>query len=334
MQNDSGFSLLLPEKVFEFAERFGGHATGRLLGLNALENRVYEVEIEFSDDRADAVEKRIVKFYRPGRWSKDNIAAEHRFLKAAAASEVPVVEPLSDIHGDTVFEQDGIYCAAFPKRRGRLESDLSSRQLERLGRYLARLHNVGGGMPLLPRQRLDADTFGRDSLAAMLASGAMPRDVRERYEPLAEKVIALCEQRLKNVPVQLVHGDCHQGNVLWNGDEPIFIDFDDILYAPPVQDIWMLTGGDAEEQQQKRQDLLKGYEQIRDFDWSSLSLIESLRSLRIIHFAGWLIKRRDDGAVRQAFPLLGTDRFWQEQLEALYLQVERIQPVSEGGVYP
>lgn len=95
----------------------------------------------------------------------------------------------------------------------------------------------------------------------------------------------------------------------------------------------MLTGGDPEEQDRKRQELLAGYEQIRDFDWSSLGLVEALRSLRIIHFAGWLVKRREDGAVRQAFPLLGTDRFWQEQLEALYLQMERLNQGSGGG-YP
>jgi Ser/Thr protein kinase RdoA (MazF antagonist) len=271
------------------------------------------------------IEKRIVKFYRPGRWTRDTIAAEHRFLAAAAGAEVPVVEPLRDANGETLFEQDGIFCAGFPKRRGRLESDLSKGQLERLGRYLARLHNVGAAMPPQPRQRLDANTFGREPLALMLSSGAMPGDIASRYEPLANRIIDACEARLSGIPVQLVHGDCHQGNVLWNGDEPVFIDFDDILYAPPVQDIWMLTGGDPEEQDRKRQDLIAGYEQFRDFDWSSLSLVEALRSLRIIHFAGWLVKRRDDGAVRQAFPLIGTDRFWQEQLEALYLQVERVQ---------
>ena len=70
--NLTGFTELLPERIFTFAERFGGVATGRFLGLNALENRVYEVELEYDDgsEESGRMEKRIVKFYRPGRWSR------------------------------------------------------------------------------------------------------------------------------------------------------------------------------------------------------------------------------------------------------------------------
>ena len=324
--NLTGFTELLPERIFTFAERFGGVATGRFLGLNALENRVYEVEMEYDDggEESGRMEKRIVKFYRPGRWSRASIESEHRFLRACAEAEVPVVQPIANDQGETLFEDDGIFCAAFPKMRGRLESDLNKTQLERLGRYLARLHQVGAGMPAQPRQRLDADTFGRGPLAFMIESGAMPRDIIPRYEPIASRIIDACDRMIRPFAAQLVHGDCHQGNVLWNGDEPVFIDFDDILYAPPVQDIWMLTGGDPEEESTKRTHLLKGYEQIMDFDEDSLAIIEALRSLRMIHFAGWLIRRRDDGAIRLAFPTVGTDRFWGEQLEGLYAQAERL----------
>lgn len=316
-----GFQKLFPEQIFGFAELFGGVATGRFLALNALENRVYEVEVEQQDG---SLEKRIVKFYRPGRWPRETIQAEHDFLAECFQAEVPVVCPMIAPDGFTIHERDGIFCTAFPKKRGRLESELNSRQLERLGRYLARLHQVGAGMSAQPRQRLDADTFGRDPVKMMIDSGAMPDDVAMRYEPLARRIIDVCEQQMAGVPAQLVHGDCHQGNVLWCDDEPIFIDFDDILYAPPVQDIWMLTGGDPEESVAKRTSLIGGYEQIRDFDWDALRLIEPLRSLRMIHFAGWLIRRRDDGAVRQAFPLVGSERFWQEQLEGLYAQGEKL----------
>ena len=52
--------------------------------------------------------------------------------------------------------------------------------------------------------------------------------------------------------------------------------------------------------------------------------MKALRTLRMIHFAGWLIRRRQDGAIRQAFPFVGTDRFWGEQLEGLYAQVEKL----------
>ena len=86
----------------------------------------------------------------------------------------------------------------------------------------------------------------------------------------------------------------------------------------------MLTGGDPEEESRKRSELLDGYDEIMDFDMGSLGIVEALRTLRMIHFAGWLIRRRQDGAIRQAFPCVGTDRFWGEQLEGLYAQVEKL----------
>jgi hypothetical protein len=40
------FLQILPEVIFEAAEKLGGRCTGRFYALNALENRVYEIEME------------------------------------------------------------------------------------------------------------------------------------------------------------------------------------------------------------------------------------------------------------------------------------------------
>ncbi len=134
----------------------------------------------------------------------------------------------------------------------------------------------------------------------------------------------------EHVEYVLLHGDCHAGNVLWRGDEPYFIDFDDMLYGPPVQDCWMLIGGDDEYAMKNRDILLDAYEEIRPFDYSTLKLMEPLRALRMIYFSTWIARRRDDGAFKLAFPHFGTEKYWQEQVEHLSLQLERVKNVVEA----
>jgi Ser/Thr protein kinase RdoA (MazF antagonist) len=56
------FFSLSPERVLEAVELFGFECTGRVLALNSLENRVYEVQTE--DKEHPYV---FVKFYRPNR---------------------------------------------------------------------------------------------------------------------------------------------------------------------------------------------------------------------------------------------------------------------------
>src|SRR5207244_583032 len=83
----------------------------------AFENRVYEVELD--DER-----RVVVKFYRPGRWSRATIEDEHRFLADLAAAEVPAVAPMDLGTGTTLNEIDGILYAAFQKVRGRTLDEL------------------------------------------------------------------------------------------------------------------------------------------------------------------------------------------------------------------
>ncbi len=315
----ANFSHLLPEKIFEAAELLGGRATGRFQALNAMENRVYDVSME---DGSHV----IAKFYRPGRWTRAMIESEHEFLRQAVEAEIPVVAALKDKSGETLFEKEGILFTLFPKKPGRLEPELNPEQLKRLGRYLARLHQVGAQLGKVPRMTLSPQTYGLDSLKYIRDEDLLSPGLAGRYDYLVksivEKISPLFTSRFPSV---LVHGDCHAGNILWNGDEPFFIDFDDMLYAPAVQDCWMLIGGDDEYAMKNQQILLEAYEEIRPFDPASLILMEPLRALRIIYFSAWIARRREDGAFKLAFPHFGTEKYWQEQVEILSNQFERIE---------
>ena len=90
------FLQILPEVIFDAAEKLGGRCTGRFYALNAMENRVYDIEMEEGP-------RVVIKFYRPGRWSRATIQTEHDFLKALEKSEIPVVCPLTDDKGQSIF---------------------------------------------------------------------------------------------------------------------------------------------------------------------------------------------------------------------------------------
>jgi Ser/Thr protein kinase RdoA (MazF antagonist) len=67
--------------------------------------------------------------------------------------------------------------------------------------------------------------------------------------------------------------------------------------------------------------MLRGYEEFRAFDDSTLSLIEVMRALRYVRYAAWVAARWDDPAFQRAFPHWGTEAYWQGQLADVHEQL-------------
>lgn len=310
------FFRLTPESILDSVEGAiqreepAMRCTGRALALNSLENRVYDVEL---DDDSHVV----AKFYRPGRWTKAQIQEEHDFLFALDDAEIPVVAPF-ECGGESLFTtKDGMFFAIFPKVRGRLLDELGEDRLRTLGRYIARIHNVGEYFPFRHRLQLSAEDWGRRPMQFVLGSGLMDPVYHARYRALGEAICARAEHALGGVPTLSLHGDCHLGNTLWQLDSPFFLDFDDCMRAPAMQDIWMVVRGRGDEADRERNALLEGYEAFRPFDRSQLRLLEPLRALRMMHYSAWIARRWEDPAFPQAFPLFGTSRYWEEEIQAL-----------------
>ncbi len=316
------FDRLTPDLVYAAAEVDGRVCTGRFVILNSYENRVYQLDCE--DGRAV-----VGKFYRPGRWSVDALEDEHDFLFALDDADVPVVLPLElDDDGATIGtltgEAEGVHYAIFPRVRARVPDEFDDAQLRELGRLLAELHDVGEDETAAHRPTLDVDTYARANLETLLKSGHLPPEIEAHYRVTVDALCDRIEPMLADVPTHRIHGDCHPANLLWDRDGPIFLDFDDMLEGPAVQDVWMLTPSADAEGARQRAVLLDAYREVRDFPAEWLRLVEPLRALRYIHYATWIARRWHDPTFRRTFGHFGSLRYWQDQVLDLREQIARI----------
>ena len=335
------FFQLTPERVLAAVEASGLLCTGRCSALGSYENRVYEVELEEGEMPAlpgvpagSSMERfarrRVAKFYRPGRWSEEQILEEHRFLADLAEAEVPVVAPIAFADGRTLHvTPDGIRYAIFPKVGGRAPEELSDEQLMRLGRLLARIHAVGASRPAPSRVRIGPDTYGRANLEFLLSRRLIPGEFEFRYRDAAEKICAAAEPIFATASYHRIHGDCHLSNLLWSDQGPFFLAFDDMLMGPAVQDVWLLVPGRDEEALRSRELLVEGYEEMRSFDRTQLRMVEYLRALRFIHYTAWLARRWEDPAFPQAFPDFGSQRYWEKETRDLEEQLRLVMGAVE-----
>jgi Ser/Thr protein kinase RdoA (MazF antagonist) len=304
---------LTPDRILNAVESLGLHCDGRLLALNSYENRVYQVGIE---DSAPI----IAKFYRPLRWSDDSILEEHHYTLKLAEREIPVVAPLVDKTGRSLHEFEGFRFAIYPRQPGRAPELDDPDTLEWMGRFIGRIHAVGAIEPFVHRPTITIETFGVEPYRYIIANGFIPPDLEAAYISTVEDAL----QRVRTAfgraePVSLIrlHGDCHPGNVLWSDAGPHFVDFDDCRMGPAVQDIWMLLSGDRAAMTRQLSDFMEGYQEFHDFNPRELLLVEALRTLRLIHYAGWLAQRWSDPAFPASFPWFNTQRYWQDQILAL-----------------
>ncbi|MBL8525502.1 MAG: serine/threonine protein kinase [Betaproteobacteria bacterium] len=310
------YANLSPDIILDAVESLGLLADGRLLALNSYENRVYQIGIEESTPL-------IAKFYRPGRWSDEQILEEHLFTQELAEREIPVVAPLA-LGGKTLHEFDGYRFSLAPRRGGRAPELDNPDVLEWMGRFLARIHAVGSIAPFNHRPVISIESFGDQPRDWLLAHDFIPVDLRETWRSVIDQAllgVRASYERAGDVRNIRLHGDCHAGNVLYTDDGPHFVDFDDCRSGPAVQDLWMLLSGTREEMTRQLRDVLEGYEEFADFDRRELHLLEALRTLRLIHFSAWLAQRWDDPAFPIAFPWFNSQRYWQDRILELREQV-------------
>ena len=320
------YAGLTPDVVLGAVESVGFVTDGRLLALNSYENRVYRVGVTAAVQTVGVgvvATQLVAKFYRAPRWSDAQIREEHAFATELAAAELPVAAPL-ECAGATLHEHAGFRFALFACMAG-VAPDLDQpgdRML--LGRTLGRMHAIGALRGFRHRGSVAAWRHGAPARELILARGVVPAPVDARYAEVSAQLvaaIAACHAAVGPVATLRLHGDCHPGNILWRDSGPLFVDFDDSLTGPAVQDLWMFMAGNPDRMRREWSDLLAGYEQFAHFDAHQARLVEALRGTRMLNYAAWVAQRWSDPAFPRAFPWFGEPRHWEKHVDELREQL-------------
>ena len=325
------FDALTPDLVLTAVEdAFDLVLDGTIDPYPSYVNRVYGL-------RDDDAHEYIVKFYRPGRWSVDAIAAEHEFVLQCSDAEVPVVPPLPDGDGYTLQSVEvesapdqpdagrpgtEFTFALYKKRGGRGFDAERDDDWFRLGALAGRLHEVGrrGSAPerIVCTPLLSTARF----VDELRAAAVVHPELSDEFFAVADGGVSAIAPLFDGVEVCRIHGDFHRGNVLERADEGlVLIDFDDMMSGPPVQDLWLLLPDHAHASRRQLTHILDGYEQFAPFDRSTLGLIEPLRFMRMIYYLAWSALQRDDNRFVHANPDWGTRAFWIQEVEDLRTQL-------------
>lgn len=341
------FQALNNEIILSAVESTGLRCTGRLFPLNSMENRVYSVEVEPAEGQTRARQV-IAKFYRPERWQLNELLSEHLMARALSFEEIPTpryfeikdaafatqppAEFLSAEHGlhlpraDTLGKCSIFYFCVWEKISGRPPLDLLADELVRIGRLIARMHNLFENKmsnSFYHRPRFTTTSFGREALENLRNCKLIPR-------PLDGVILSHIETLLHglswydtSIDFVPVHGDLHRLNLLQteaNGEFWV-VDFDDCVWAPEVHDLWLLASGCHmnEDDPTKAfelafENLCNGYSEFRVLPEGSSQLIEPLRTLRMIHYAGWLAKRWQDPLFKEVFSFFAEFSYWERFL--------------------
>jgi Ser/Thr protein kinase RdoA (MazF antagonist) len=314
--NARPFDDLGPEVVLDAVDALGLRTDGRLLALNSFENRVWQVGLEDS-------EPVVVKFYRPERWSDAAIEEEHAFTLELAEGGLSVVAP-KRLDGLTLHRHAGYRLAVFPRRGGHAPEPAHEPTLRVLGRTLGRLHAIGGAGEFAHRPELTIRERGRRPVDWLLENQWLPPHLESAFSSLADHLLEAVEgafERAGEYRRIRLHGDCHPGNILWRDEQAHFVDLDDCLTGPAVQDLWMLISGERHDREQQLGWLVEEYRAFHHFDPRELHLVEALRTLRMINYQAWLAQRWEDPAFPAAFPWFGEARHWEDVIGQLREQL-------------
>lgn len=284
-----------------------------LTPLNSFENRVYQFQDE---DR----KRYVVKFYRPHRWSAEQIEEEHRYAIELLADEVPVAAPLS-YAGSSLLRHQGFMFAVFPSLGGRQYETDNIDQMEWVGRYLGRIHQTGRRRLFAKRPAIGLDEYLFEPRALFEKTSLVPAALKPVFLKATDALID--EVKLHwydGFDALRLHGDCHPGNILWR-DGPLFVDLDDARNGPAIQDIWMLLNGDKAEQRMQLETIIEAYEEFTPFDTNEIALTEPLRAMRMVYYLAWIMRRWDDPAFPRNFPWLTEEDYWRRQTATFTEQV-------------
>lgn len=309
------FAQLSPDLILDAIESIGVLVESGLLALNSYENRVYQFIAQ------DGI-RYVVKFYRPQRWSVEQLLEEHEFAHELVEHDIPISAPVI-VSGQTLHQYQGYHFALYLSVGGRQFEVDNLDQLEWMGRFIGRIHLVAKSRPFLHRPTINLTEYLDQPLATLKSHELVPSSLHNAFFTILQQVIDETKAQYQQQQNIRLHGDCHPGNILWR-DGPTFVDLDDCRMGPAVQDLWMMLSGDNQQMRIQLDTLIEAYSEFCDFNPAQLSQIEPLRAMRMVHYMAWLARRWQDPAFPQAFPWFAEDKYWEHQVLALKEQLSAL----------
>ena len=352
------FHKLHSQLILEAVESSGLRCTGRMMQLNSMENRVYSIEIE-QEDVTVKPKQVIVKFYRPGRWTANEIMSEH-MLQAVLCEEniptprfIPVVQKQFQAFSQAELDAriskkthahfkmptslgktgEFFFCI-WEKVAGKAPLELDPAHLREIGSTVGRMHNLFESAldkSLFERPILSTQYYGEKPLAALHKWGKIPRPLDIPLLNRAEQIVKGLEWVNTCIEFIPTHGDLHRLNLMQTQDNGNFwfVDFDDSMWAPDIQDLWLLASGCDQPPQDHKTSaelalelLLEGYQDFRSMPSGEETLVEPLRTLRMIYYMGWIASRWHDPLFRDTFGFFNEFSYWERALADLEKQYE------------
>ena len=145
-----------PDLILNALDDVGWRTTGTLMPLNSFENRVYQIGVYDEYKEYEVV----AKFYRPGRWSHNQLVEEHSFTFELVDFELPVIAPIRQDQA-SIFRVEQFQFAVFEKKGGRAPNLEDDAVLSWIGRLIGRIHAVSATQPFEYRPTINAEQFGR-----------------------------------------------------------------------------------------------------------------------------------------------------------------------------
>ncbi|CBW26021.1 conserved hypothetical protein [Halobacteriovorax marinus SJ] len=285
------------------------------------------VSYDSAENRVFGFDEIVVKFYRPGRWSKEAIEEEFVFLKDLQDHGVSFVRPIGEVGtwkglNYIVYER-----VARPYVDDR--SILDEESVKRMVHTVAQIHKVGAKREASHRPFFNPKDMGEGCFEVIQRAGFLPTSQFKRYEDVISELVRKVAS-FGDIPIQRIHGDTYSGNVLWKGSHPIFMDLDDFQVGPVAIDVKLLSFPwrlDSLSEQMDRRErraiqnemVLKFYREVNDFPKEWEKLFPLLSVYRDIQFDAWFSARWNEPGFAKNYEDddITQESWWLENLEGL-----------------
>jgi Ser/Thr protein kinase RdoA (MazF antagonist) len=286
-------------------ERYGIAAT-RLVLLAHMENTTFRAEAGDGAWYLLRIHRTTGSAFQPPRTLAE-VRSELTWLQALVSETgLAVPEPVPTVDGElvAVVEVEGVpgprTCVLFRWGAGRfLDAGLTPSHLERVGGFIARLHDQASGFsPPAGFERWRRYDVS-DEIAAYVI-GVVGDQCGAAAVATVEITIDLIRQTERELgegreAFGLIHGDLHQENYLFDRGRVRAIDFDDCGWGHYVYDL-AVTLSELRwrpDYDARRAGLLRGYRATRQLRIEDERHIEIFHGLRLLQLMIWFLDHRE-----------------------------------------